>query len=344
MSNSMSKLQIGEAQHKLAMEFAAITSPELDAAMVAVAKAKDEFSGAPIRLMFSLLSTMPEDKIDLLPRIGSRFADTNNPEIFIWKDPSKEGATEKEVSFYVVWADNTPEGTRVVTELDWLARLSSDNMVITDIPAPFKAKYPNPEARNRYKKYLNGRRGTIRAAYKNAIKLMHQFDAVNELALVKAVTIPGTEPGTFENVVKVQSKVVGRETMDYEHYSVGSFLKLNAAKAAEGGGTLEALKATVARDTGKGKDKEKGVPALASINTPETSDKVAIAWHSYLDKAWQDKAGDEYRALLKQLTGPGGASSVVTLGGIRNILNSLFKMDKIQSIYDTETERMKDAA
>lgn len=344
MTETLSKFQVGEAQHKLAMEFAAITSPELDAAMVAVAKAKDEFSGAPIRLMHTLLTTMTEDKIDLLPRIGSRFADTNNPDIFIWKDPSKDGATEKEVSFYVVWADNTPEGSRVVTELDYLTRLGGENMITTDIPAAFKSKYPNPEARRRYKKYLNGRRGTIRAAYKNAVKLMHQFDAINELAKVAANTIPGTEEGTFESVVKVHSTVKGRETMDYEHYSVGAFLKLNAAKAAEGGGTLEALKATVARDTGKGKDKNKGLPALASINTPETSDKVAIAWHSYLEKAWSDKAGDEYRALLKQLTGPGGASSVHTLGGIRNILNSLFKMDKIQSIYDTEQEKLKDAA
>jgi hypothetical protein len=323
---------IGTAQHAKALALAHLNTTALTNAMLAVAKAKDEFSGAPIKLMVAMLSEIPEETLDGLPRIGSKPSETDNPDLFPWKDPSSDGK-EKEVSFYVVWSDNTTEGAKVVEELGWLSCLNDPDKKTDHIPADYKAKYgSNPEQRKQRKKYLEGRRGTIRSSYKKAVQLMHQFDAINELAGVHATTIPGVEEGTFENVILVRSKVPGRETLDYEHYTVGQFLKLNAAKAAEQGGSLTALKATVTRD-GKKQKQEPGVPALASIQTPETMDKVMTAVHSYLDGIYSNKKGMEYAALLKFLTGPNGASAVETLGDIKGILDDLFRMDKIAFIY-----------
>lgn len=336
--------QIGNAQHAKALALAHMNTTALNSAMIAVAKAKDEFTGAPVKLMVAMLSELGDETIDSLPRVGSKPNETDNPDIFPWKDPSKEGK-EKDVSFYVVWSDNTPIGIETVTELGYLSCLNDIEKKRDHIPAEFVEKYGrNPELRASRKKYLEGRRGTIRASYKKAIQLMHQFDAVNELAGVEATTVPGDEPGTYSNQIKVKTKIEGRD--EYEYYTVGSFLKLNAAKAAEQGGTLAALQATVARDTKKkgSTTVAAGIPALNSIKTPETLDTVLTAVHSYVDGVFQDKKSDGYQALLKFLVGPGGASAVETIGDLNRQLGELMKMDHIQFIYQKTKDAQHKAA
>lgn len=321
---------IGNAQYSKALALAHRDTVELNSAMIAVAKAKDEFSGAPIKLMVAMLTELPEEEIEALPRVGSEAKDTDNPDIFKWKDPQSD-TKEKDVSFYVVWADNTAEGIKTNTELGWISCLNDPEKKRDHIPAEFIERYGiNPELRKSRKKYLETRRGTIRSCYKKAVQVIHQFEAVNELKGCEAKTVAGDEPGTYTNQIKVKSTVEGSDA--YEYYSVGSFLKLNAAKAAEQGGTVAALQATVARDP-KAKKGDKAVPALNSIETPETMDKVLTAVHSYLDKVWSGKQGVDYANLLKYLTGPGGGSAIETLGDIRSILDQLFRMDKIAFIY-----------
>lgn len=334
MNDTTNPIMLGEAQFKKAVALASKTTPELTAAMDAINKAKDEFSGAPIKLMLALLHELPEEEVNALPRIDSTAAETDNPDLFMWKDPSSD-AKPKEVSFYTVWPDSTPAGVKVIQELGWISCLSDPEKKRDHIPQEYKDKYSTPEARKGRKKYLIGKRGTVRAQHKQAVRLMHQFDAVNELAGCQATTMPGDEPDTYSTLIKVQSTVAGRESMDVEHFTVGAFLKLKVAAAAEHGGTLAALQATVARDTtkNKGVKPEAGIPALDGIKTPETSDRVATAWHSYLDHIITDKRGQDYAAFLKFLTGPGGASAVETLGDIRACLDDIFKIDGVSFIY-----------
>lgn len=325
---------IGEAQHSKALALAHKDTRGLTAAMLAVARAKDEFTGAPIKLMIAMMNELDDETLDSLPRIGSTSEETDNPDKFMWKDPASDGK-EKEMSFYVVWSDNTTEGTKVIEELAWLACLNDKDKKTDHIPEEYKERYSSPESRKARKKYLEGRRNTIRGSYKKAVQLMHQFDAINELSGVTATTLPGAEPGTYENIIKVASTVTGRETLDYEHFTVGQFLKLNAAAAAEHGGSFAAVKNTVTRAPKKkaGVTPETGIPALTGVKTPETLDKVMTAAHMYLEGIWQDKKGVEYAHLLKFLTGPGGASAVETLGDIKGILDQLFRMEKIAFIY-----------
>lgn len=339
----LDKFAVGEEMHKRALTFAAATPKDVDAAVTRQADVAEEKSTAPIVLMMGMLKSMPESMLDELPRIGSTIKDSNNPDLFTWRDPNKDNDDGKIVSFYVIWADNTPEGKAAVQELDWLRRMSDDNMSKAGIPQEYQDKYSNAQLIEQRKKKMENRRANVRKAYKTAVRLMHKFDEVNELAAVAAEVEPGLTEGTFEPDILVHSTIKGRENKDWKHYSVTNFLKLNAAKAAEQGGTLAALKATVARDTDKGKGKA-GIPALNSIETPETMDKVALPFYSYLDAAFADKRGDKYAALLKHLTGAGAEQPVLTLGGIRDILNALFRIDKVQSIYDKAKEETQRAA
>jgi hypothetical protein len=73
-------------------------------------------------------------------------------------------------------------------------------------------------------------------------------------------------------------------------------------------------------------------------------DIVGTMLHSYFDKALSVTGSADYALLLKHLTGDAGRQSILTLGGIRDSLNKLFRMDTIQSTYDIEKEKLGKAA
>lgn len=328
MSNGTEVIEAG-GQYGKALALAHAKAEHLNKAAIVAADAKDEFSGAPIKLYVAMLQDLDDDTLTGLPVVGSKGG--NNPDYFMWKDPNSD-AKEREVSFYNVWPDNTAEGVKVTQELAWIKALGNPEMKDDDIPAWFKEKYEGPAKRDSRKKYLTSRRSTIRNCYKRAVQLMHQYDAINELKGVEAKLIPGAEEGTYENFILIRTKVEERVTVDVMHLTVGQFLALKPAKIAEQGGTYAALKASITRQK-KGKKEETGIPALAEIRTGETLDKVMTAAHSYLDHLVTDKKGKDWGDFLKFLTGPGGASAIETLGDIRNCIDDIFKLDKVAYIY-----------
>jgi hypothetical protein len=329
MSETNETIEAG-GQYGKALHLAHLKAEHLNKAASVAADAKDEFSGAPIKLYVAMLTDLDDDTISGLPVVGS---DTgNNPDIFMWKDPNSD-AKEREISFYTVWSDNTVEGLKVAQELAWLKALGNPDMKDDDIPADFKAKYDGPARRESRKKYLTTRRATIRNCYKKAVQLMHQLDAINELKGIEAKLVPVEgEDNVFENFIHVRTKFVDRQTVDTMHLTVSQFLNLKPAKIAEGGGTYAAMKASIVRKP-KGKKEKGGIPAIEEVRTGETLDKIMTAAHHYLDHLVTDKKGKDWGDFLKFLTGPGGGSAIETLGDIRNCIDDIFKLDKVSFIY-----------
>lgn len=348
-STSQTALDIGDAQHKKALSYAAKTGTAIDLVVVSIADAKAEFTLGPVKLYNAIRKNLSEEEIDALPLPGSRWqlpdgTLNNNADICSWKDPSKPGDSKpKEISFYVVWSDGTPEGAHVVQELEWISRISTAGMKIDDIPKDWQDKYAaNPITLRQRKKYLEGRRGTVRKAYKDAVRLLWQIDMVNELAGCAChVDDDSNEPTvTLVNKATIKNGVAS----NWEVFSVGAFLKLKPAKALEAGGSYEALKATAERGKKDDKNKNKQGLQLNAIATPDTSGKVAAMELSYLDKLWADRKGGEYGAFLRHLLSDGGKADVLTYGDLRNILNDMFKMDMVQNIYDVEKQKANEAA
>lgn len=333
-------LDIGEAVRSKALGYAAKTGTAIDLIVVQGADAKELFKLTPITLKAAITDNLSAEEIDELPMPGSRWNDggiaNNNCDIFQWKDPSKGGdAKPKEVSFYVTWADGTPEGARVVTEIDWCKRIGKDNMKLDDIPAKWQDKYSNPKMIDDRLSYLEGRRATIRAAYKEAVRLIWQLDMVNELAGCVATV---DEDGG--NQILLEDKDAPKK--NWKHYSIGAFLRLNPKAAQEQGGSYAALKATEKREP---KTPAPGTTiTLNSVQTPETMDKVGVALHSYLDKALTVTGSADYALLLKHLTGDTGKQSILTLFGLHDAIGKLRRMDVLESIYATEKEKLGKAA
>lgn len=340
-TTSLDRLAIGDAVRAKAMSYAAKTGTAIDLAVVTAADAKHEFSLGPIKLYNAMKANLSADELDNLPLPGQRWKDdngnlSNNPDIAEWKDPSKPDAKAKEISFYVVWADGTPHGADVVKELEWCSRAVDDKMKKDDIPAAWLTKYSNPQDIKRRKTYLEGRRGTVRKAYKDGVRLIWQFDMVNELPGCTAEL----DDSGHENTVIVSNKAAPKR--EWKVMTVGAFLKLNVAKASEQGGTYAALIGTAERKpappAGTGELK------VNAIATPETLDKAMLMVHSYLDKCMHAKTGADYAALLRHLNTEQGKQAILTMGGVKRSLDELFRMDTIRNTYDTEAERLRPAA
>ncbi len=337
-----------ESQRAKALSYAAKTGTDIDLIAVTTSDAKEVFKGGPIALMYAMRAHLSEDDIDGLPLPGSRWnmpvgIGNNNPDIFKWADPSKPDAKDKEVSFYVVWSDNTPEGKRIVTELEWCTRMGQQNVKTDDIPQTWKDKYSNPQLIGQRKLYLEGRRGTVRKQYKDAVRLQWQIDMVNELTGCEAHVCEKDGGGYEKEILVREVRADGLPARKWKYYNVDAFLKLQPAKAKEQGESYAALEATAKRTPGAPAGGTK-VPALNSVQTPETMATVAAPLASYLDKAFGDKKGQDYASLLKHLTSDGGVTTVHTLDHIRNRLNDLFKMDVLRVIADKAEDEARAAA
>lgn len=341
-STAINSLAIGDGVRSKALAFAAKTGPSIDMIVQAAANAKHEFSLAPINLYRAIMANLSEEDREALPMPGMRWKDAktgsvnNNPDVAEWQDPSKPDSKPKEISFYVIWADGTPEGQHVVTELEWCNRVSDDKMKRDGIPAEWLAKYDaNPMETKKRKKFLEGRRGTVRKAYKDAVRLLWQLDMVNELQ--GCIAELGADD---DNTVEVANKAAPRR--EWKLYSVGSFLKLNVVKANAAGGTYAALTATAERKREPGGNAAKGkvfnVDGANAVKTPAQADIVSVALSNYLDRAFGDMNGSDYSALLKHVTGPGGAQSAHTLMSIKKQLDKLFRMDNVRAIAEREEQ------
>jgi len=346
------KLAIGAAVHDRALSYARRTGPDIDAVVTTAANAKHEFSLTPIKLMNAIRANLSDEEVDGLPLPGSKWNDRgpdggyiNNPDIAEWKDPSKPDGKPREISFYVVWADGTPEGANVVKELDYIKCASTEGMKTDHIPDTWLRKYNNPQQLKKRKKYLETRRATVRKAYKDAVRLIWQLDMVNELPGVQAEIADDLDNTVLVVNVASKSKTTGIPS-EWKYYSVGAFLKLNPLKASETDGSYAALEATAKRE--KSNDNTKGTKPgelkLNAVHTPESSDKVATVWHSYLYEALNDRKGDKYAALVKHLSTEAGRQALVTMFDIHGLIGGLRKMDDLETIYQTEKEKMRKAA
>lgn len=340
--NTATALALGDAMRKTALSYAAKTGTAIDLVVVASANAKHEFSLAPSKLMKAIKDNLSQEDIDNLPRPNSRYNDAEivasneMADINLWKDPSKPDGKAKEQSFYVVWSDNTPEGINVIKELDYCSRINAEGMKVDDIPAAWSAKHnATPQTLKKYRKYLEGRRGTIRKAYKDAVRLIVQLEMVNELD----GCIAEIEDG--ENYIIVSNKL--KPKAEWKEYSIGAFLKLDPLKASETDGSYAALEATAKRAPIGGGTGGTTLQ-LNAIATPETSDKVAVVFHSWLAEVMGDKKGDKYAAYIKHLTSDGGRQACLTLRGIEKAIKGIMSIDQIRSIADIEEEKIRQIA
>jgi len=314
-----------DAMFANAVALATVSSPALEAVTQNVLKAKEEWSGAPIALLNAILSSYSQEQLERFPIMGDKTS--NNPDIVLVKE--KAGDKGKEVSFYTVWPDSTPIGASVIQELKELSlaknKESDQSLIRADI------KNMNAHQRDAREKYLKNKRTSIRQAYKNSIKLMHKMQAINGLDHASCSLIPGVAPGTFENLILVRSTDPERATLDWEHYNVSQFLRLDVDAAEEKGGTFAALKETLARDSKKqgGAGESEAKPQL--IRKLDTFDARIADMHEFMDKMNDPGQAKAFANWVEHLNKSDDA--LMSTFAVYETIGRLYKMDALRNKY-----------
>lgn len=303
----------GDALAEQARALGAKAGEATDKAMSLVIKAKEDWQGGPFKVLFGL-------KMDFEDEILSSFAvpdtDTgNNPDEFkVYKEDAKGKRKLVNSTFYVQFGDSTPAGQRILERIEWTERAGDTNMVKDDVPQDILDMSP-PE-RETHLNFLKGRRATIRAAYKKAMKLYFKDIEVNAYPGItcEPIWVKGKSPrdvdfnkGELPEVYNTTKPIAiwltpedGRPVVRWEAFSIGSFLKLNPKKALEKGGTFAALieSGATKKKPGAGKAKDSDKDKLA-IKTVETGVNVLAELHRWFTEIGEAKDKAELGKLYK---------------------------------------------
>jgi hypothetical protein len=329
----------GDALAANAIKMAASVGPESNAVIQQMADAKEVLDLGRFRLLFALQSDFDQEMLDGFPVPDSE--EGNNPDHFKVDKIGADGKTSKAwTTFYTVLADNTVMGTDILSNIEMLQRLSNPQALKDDISDELKAL--DPHARENKLNYWIGRRGTLRKAYKEAMRLYFQFAAVNNFPGIKAepMWMDGRSPDDehadgleIENTTKpIQVWLVpeeGKPIKKWEALSVSAFMKLNVKKAIEKGATFTSL-----MESGIVPKAKPGTGATAAagqnekklrIETLPTMRDVVAEFHRFVDTITRDKTQAEYGKLLKMVNEKDNDEEVTALVELSDFLNMLRK-------------------
>lgn len=318
----------GETIKAKAIALAKDESDSMSSAMSAVMKAKEDWQGGPIKVLFALMETYGE-KLGEFPEPDS---DTgNNPDKFKVEVVDTSGKSSmRPTTFYTIFADNTREGAAIVQELEWLKRAGNTEAVKTGIPAEILEM--SPQQRETRENFLAGRRVTIRNSYKKAMALGFQLIAVNGVSGVVADFAyiqdkDGNDTAEVENTTKPIIVYVPATTgpvKKWEYFSIGAFLKLDAKKAIEKGGGFANLKATVTRATG-GKTGNGDANAIPPIKTVDTFLHRFVEVFRFMDEMQMSKDQKDIGQLYKLLNHKDANELIVAVVEMEQYLGDIDK-------------------
>ena len=332
LTNSASE---GETMKAKAVAFASRESDVMSDVIETVMKAKEDWQGGPIRVLAALQATYGEE-LASWPQPDDETS--NNPDKFkIEVTNSKGKASMANTSFYAEFAAATKEGKAIEVELAFLSRASNNEAIKDGIPQNILDM--NPQEREKRENFLKGRKSTIKASYKKAMALGFQLIAVNSLPGMVADFLYDDDAqtqvsNTTKPIVIYQEPPAGKPVSKYEHFSIGSFCKLNVNKARELGGNLAALKKTVERNTDGGATGNNGkateVPAIATV---ETFVERFVDTFRFMDQMQRDKTQKDIGALYKVLKAKDNDELIVAVVEYSEYLNDIRKELKLDAKY-----------
>lgn len=322
-----------------AIRLAAKETGETLAVVNRIVDAKEESQGGPALVLTALMKNYGEDLAEF-PRPGDE--DSNKPERYKVPGAVRNGVQGyKTVSFYSEFFDNTKEGKAITAELEYLKRSQDGHDDKRGIPDHILAM--NPEEVEARTSRLRNRKTAAVSAYRNAIGLGYQLEAVNNLpeviATIRYEDKEETKPCKGDKAIVVRDV---NDNIKYQLYSVSAFMMINVGKAKENGGTLDAVKKSVTRKGGSGQGGESDSKAQL-IATMETFEARLTDIHSFMDNAWQPENVETYNKLLKKL-GPNGGEGTdhlaLTMYGIYTMLKDVFGHENVR----IRAEKLQEAA
>lgn len=337
---------IGIVMNRRASEMADKLDSVLVPALDALAVHKQEWEGGRFEVMDKMMTRLGELGITIAELPDPKSETGNNPahyKIEKYKDGKASGW--KEVYYYRALTESLPGMRAKGKRIDQLTRSMADatRVYTGDIEDDIKAL--SPDYREALVKRLNGE---ITSAIRNvvgAFELMFQLSKFGELKHVSATLVhdidkdgsimDGEDGRPFKidpttTPIIIASTIKGRELHDRTMMSVGTFLKIDVAKAEEAMGTYQAVMDTLKRHAppAEGAGQVPGQNAQdqskpKAVNTFDTFLARATDMHEFADRTWSEKSRATIDALIKATHGEGTDLAFVSCRGLFAFLQDI---------------------
>jgi len=317
---------IAKTMDKLADSLASMITPEMDAAVSKAIQAKKDWQGGPLILLGFIKSQFSDAVVSSFPTPGSDVGECPDK----YKVPYyRDGKLKfKATTFYLEAFKRTPTGKVIERDLAFIGIAKDEKSNKASVPAEILAL--DPVGLDRLKGTLEQERNTAVAAWRSAMGLQKQLDAVNALAFVEAVPLTDKEGNVYQAAKPIKVWNTEQPDTEWTLYSIGAFLMFDAAKAGEMGGTFEALKLTVKRtvDDGQG-----GQASATPINTNDTLvGRLNDVAEFVVNKHMADKKRELYGLFLKdKVNGANSDDLIYNLSELKLWIDGIMNIPAVQT-------------
>lgn len=320
---------VAKTMGTLADTLAVYINDDMNAVIVECDKAKKDLQAGPFKLLRLLKETVPADKLILFPTPGSEIGECPDKyEEPYFRDGKKKF---KKTSFYLKWfLHHFPEGKRIAAALAHIALAKDEKANQAAVPEAIQKL--NPVDLENLREDLTGQQNAGVKALRDAMSLEKQFNAINALPKVSAMPLMDGEG----NVRKVNKPIKVWSTDNPEQewylYSISGFMQFDAARAAELGGDIAALKLTAKREQGEeGGDGTADKPI--TINTNATLVARINDVHEFIaNKLMNDPKRELYGHFLKDHIATAGSDDLIeSLSAISLFCSGVLNIPAVQT-------------
>lgn len=313
---------------KLADTLASKITTEMNEAIGVVVKAKKDWQGGPLVLLGWIKQQFDAETIKSFPTPGSDVGECPDK----YKVPYyRDGKLKfKATTFYGELYKRTPSGKTIEVELAFISLAKDEKANHATVPAYILCL--DPVSLDRLKGTLEQERNVAVAAWRSAMGLQKQFDAVNALEFVEAMPLLDQDGNIYQAAKPIKVWSVTQPDAEWNLYSIGAFLMFDAAKAGENGGTFEALKLTVKRATEEGGSSD-ATAAATPINTNDTLvGRINDVSEFIVNKHMADKKRELYGLFLKdKINGANSDDLIYNLSEMKLWIDGILNIPAVQT-------------
>lgn len=335
---------IAKTRDALVTELSSIVTEEVNNIVVWIDQSKKDADSGPFVILKWFKENVDSDTLAKFPRPGSELGD--NPDKY--KEPYfREGKLKfKATSFYLkFFLSAFPEGKRIASALAHIALAKDENANQAAVPQNIRDM--NPVQLEQLKQDLTSQQNRGVRSIRDAIALNQQLDAINDLPEVAAAPIFDDDG----NVVKMSKPIkvwnVKSPEQQWNLYSISGFMQFDPDKAAELGGTYDALKLTAKREQSEIGENAGQSDKPVVINTNATlaariNDIAEYICNKLMPAG--NKNREVYGLFLKdQINGPDGGDLIYNLNEIKLFVDGVLNIPSVQVKLEKMSEQ-KDVA
>lgn len=319
---------IAQTMDKLADSLASKVTTEMNDAVGVIIQAKKDWQGGPLVLLSWIKDQFDDATIQSFPTPSSDVGECPDK----YKVPYyRDGKLKfKATTFYLELFKRTPAGKAIETKLAHIA-LAKDEKANKAAVAPDILSL-DPVSLDRLKGTLEQERGTAVAAWRSAMGVQKQLDAVNALEHVEALPLVDKEGNLIQSAKPIKVWNTNAPDVEWTLYSIGAFLMFDPAKAGENGGTFEALKLTVKRNVEEGGSSDSAA-AATPINTNDTLvGRLNDVAEFIVNKHMADKKRELYGLFLKdKVNGANSDDLIYNLSELRLWVDGILNIPAVQT-------------